>query len=465
MADVYCDQSLVTGTDAGTSWTNAYKLLTTALNATNTAAGDTLWVKNNASIAAQVDLKGVAAWTNNPPRVLGVKSATSATPPANGDLIPGLRTGQTTRAYDQVSADAPPTLTTTSTNLLKLYGWLYIYGLVLRAGGNLHINENPSGIDAEECHFRADHSNGSAQFLYGGNGLGNSVSMYSKNCQYSGGAAGWFNCSVRQHLGVFDGCEFDIPESSFMFRQGQSNMFFNGCDFSAQSGPILDNAGGQEPQGLWQFNNCKIHASSALVTGSIADNFRTEFFGVSSATGKTTGQSFQEIDIITSHGDIVVETARVRTGGASDGASGGWSLAYTPGINGTRDNLVGLIGPKMAIEVTGDGTAQTLTVFIANSSASTDYQDDEVHLVVKSPSAAGTADYDFETTQMDLLATPSNITDDTGSTWGSGANNHQKLSVSISPDYDGFIECWVVFTKNFGASPETLYVDPLPVLT
>ena len=119
----------------------------------------------------------------------------------------------------------------------------------------------------------------------------------------------------------------------------------------------------------------------------------------------------------------------------------------------------------MAIEVEGDGTAQTLTVFIANSSASTDYQDDEVWLVAKSPSEDGTADYDYYTTQMDLLATPSDITDDAGSSWGTGANNHQKLEITLSPDYNGIIECWVVFAKNFGASPETLYVDPLPVLS
>ncbi len=219
------------------------------------------------------------------------------------------------------------------------------------------------------------------------------------------------------------------------------------------------------PQAVLWLTNCKIHASSALVSGSITENFLTSFIHTSSATGKTTGQTFQEIDILSANGNIVEETTRFRTGGADDGGSGAWSLAFTPNIDKTRDNYVGLIGPRMAVEVVGDGTAQTLTVYIANSSASTDYQDDEVWLVVKSPSETGTADYDFYTTQMDLLASASDITDDTGSTWGSGANNHQKLTISLSPDYDGIIECWVVFAKNFGASPETLYVDPLPVLS
>ena len=460
MADVYCDQSLGTGLDDGTDWTNAYKALATALNASNVVAGDTLWVKGNFATAAGLSLRGVNAFTTDPPQVIACKSATTATPPVQSDLIPGLRTGQSVLAYDD--ADAPTLTQTTAGADIQMDGWMTIYGLVLKARDDFGFSPNNTSVLLEECEIRCGHGEAGSFSMLGAGA--NPRYFRMKNCKLSAGTGGAITNSSKHGRLKFKKCILDIPASTMVQNSG-GNITFDSCDFSSQTNTILGAAGGLNTNFDMSFNNCKINASSALVTGSILATFRTEFTHTSSATGKTTGQSFQEVDIITDNGDVVLETTRVRTGGADDGATGGWSLAYTPVVNGTRDNREGIIGPKMAIEVVGDGTAQTLDVFIANSSASTDYQDDEVWLVVKSPSATGTADYDFDTTQMDLLATPSNIADDTGSTWGSGANNHQKLSVSISPDYDGFIECWVVFAKNFGASPETLYVDPLPVLT
>ena len=174
----------------------------------------------------------------------------------------------------------------------------------------------------------------------------------------------------------------------------------------------------------------------------------------------------KELDIITARGTISVETTFVRTGGADDGG-GAWSLAFTPNVDSTRDNLLGLIGPWMAIKITGDGTAQTVSVFIANSGAA-DYQDNDVWLEIAFPDDAGTSVYKKETTQMDLLdLSPADITNDTTSDWstGAGGKQAQTLSKSISPDYVGRAYCRVMFAKNFGSSPETLYVDPLPVVS
>ncbi len=458
MADVYCDQALGTGADDGTSWINAYRVLATALDGTNVGDGDTLWVKGNLATSIAVSLAGTTAYSDDPPQVIGCKSATSATPPAQSDLIPGLRTGQSVFAYDD--ADAPTLTVTTSGADISINGHISMYGLILIARDNFNYG---LGVDvtlfAEECHFRAGNAETGIHLAEVND------YCYLKNCKISGGTSGQFFGAAKSGRYLFERCIIDIPTTAGMIAVGGLDMIFDSCDFSSQSNAILDDGGGRHPQGRVRFNNCKIHASSPLTTGSITEKFRSEFFLTSSATGKTTGQSYREVDILTDNGAIVEETTRVRTGGADDGSSGAWSLAYTPNNNGTRDGREGMIGPKMAIEVTGDGTAQTLSVFIANSSASTDYDDDEVWLVAKSPSEAGTADYDFYTTQMDWLATPAPVPDDTGSTWGSGANYHQKLSITLSPDYDGIIECWVVFAKNFASSADTLYVDPLPVLT
>lgn len=461
MADVYCDQALVSGLDDGTSWINAYKVLATALNGSNVVAGDILWVKGDFATSGAASLKGVADFTTDPPQVIACKSATTATPPAQSDLIPGIRTGQSVFAYDD--ADAPTLTITTAGADLSVNGYMQMYGLVLKARDNINLITTESGIRADECEFRVGDGE-TGIFIWGQSSGDGRVYFHGRNCKFSAGTDGSIVNTSRAGRFILERCIFDIPASP-MIDPGSQVADFDSCDFSSQTGAILKDAGGRGIASQHHFKNCKINASSAKVTGSIVDKFRVEFIHTSSATGKTTGQTFQEIDIITDNGNIVEETTRVRTGGADDGGTGAWSLAFTPNVNGTRDNREGLVGPKMAIEVTGDGTAQTLTVFIANSSVSTDYQNDEVALVVKSPSEGGTADYDYYTTQMDLLATASNITDDTGSTWGTGANNHQKLSVTLSPDYDGIIECWLVFYKNFGASPETLYQDPLPVLT
>ena len=113
----------------------------------------------------------------------------------------------------------------------------------------------------------------------------------------------------------------------------------------------------------------------------------------------------------------------------------------------------------MAVEVVGDGTSQTLTVNIANSGGG-DYNDDDVWLEAKSPSEAGTADFDFYTTQMDLEATPSVVAGDTGSTWGTGGNNHQKLTIELAPDYEGIIKWVFLVAQSVGASLATCVVHP-----
>ena len=119
----------------------------------------------------------------------------------------------------------------------------------------------------------------------------------------------------------------------------------------------------------------------------------------------------------------------------------------------------------MFFEVTS-GMSKTVDVYIANSGAG-DYNDDDVWLEVFYPSEGGTAQYDNETTQMTLLGTPAAVTNDATSDWstGAGGKNAQKLTATIDPDYQGIAYCRVVFAKNFGATPETLYVDPKPVYT
>ncbi len=209
-----------------------------------------------------------------------------------------------------------------------------------------------------------------------------------------------------------------------------------------------------------RFWNCQLHASTVLGSGSRGINtYRVELYQCANITSKTSGQ-ITNFDILTEAGDITDETTAFRTGGASDGDTP-YSIAMTPLADGTRGQHYGLEGPWMYFKAT-KGTSKTVTVYIANSGAG-DYDDDEVWLEVYYPSEIGTAAYSFETTKVELLSTPSVVADDTGSTWGTGGSNHQKLVATINPDYDGIAQCRVIFGKAFASSPETLYVDPQPV--
>ena len=174
---------------------------------------------------------------------------------------------------------------------------------------------------------------------------------------------------------------------------------------------------------------------------------------------RTAGESRQNLQIETRNGEVADETTAVRTGGATDRATGTFSWAMTPNAGDTIDNYLPLYSPWIRSWIRGDGTSKTITVYIANSGAG-DYQNDEVWLEAHYPAEDGGAQHAFKTNRMPLLGTAANVTDDTDSTWGTGASNPQKLELSIAPDYSGPIYVRVAFAKNFASSPETLYVDP-----
>ncbi len=457
MADVYCDQTLATGLDDGTSWANAYKLLSGALDGgISVVAGDDLWVKNDASIAAQTTIWGLTVWSNNPPRVWAVKSATTNEPPVQSDLIPGWRTGEArtnaNRAYED--ADGPSLTITGTGNDLQVRGLLRLYGLQLLAADNVVQTQNTSEVVYEECLLSAGVTEkGDVSF-----GKSTSCKAWLLNSKCIAGNAGKVSCNAIGST-HYKGVIIDSGDVIGQLHPDSNYCQFDGCDFTAQTTPVLKQGGGGLDRGMI-FRNSQINASSALVAGTIAKSFRSEFYNTANVTGKSSG-TIQNVDILTHRGTITEETTAVRTGGADDGGDGGWALAFTPYVDSTLEQHGGIEGPPMYVEVTA-GASKTITVYIANSGAA-DYNDDDVWLEVFYPSEAGTAQFDNITTQMDFLGTPTVVADDTGSTWGTGGDNHQKLVVTVSPDYIGIAYCRVVFAKRFASSPETLYVDPQPV--
>jgi hypothetical protein len=460
MANVYVDLDLVTGSNDGTTWANAYQSLVTAMNDTNAVGGDDVWIMGGTSEILVSQDAQIYAGITQPIRVWGVKSTTTNEPPIASDLIPGWRTGETRTEANLAYNDADIPVfgkVTGAWDTIIIGGYLYVYGVKFTSDDFFgYGNRNGEGnFIFEECLLEADYiAIGSTQ------NFGNP--FYIKNCHIKQvTATDLFSASDTGIVEMVGGkITNDASAMLSLVSQPTYKLDLYGVDLSSAAHTLL-NVDNNVGFANFRLMNCQLHASTAILSGTRASQtFRVELHNTANVTGKNSG-TIQNVDIATEGGDITNETTAVRTGGADDGGTGLWAYAFTPVVNGTREQYYPLIGPWMAFRIVS-GVSRTVTVYIANSGAA-DYNDDDVWLEVMYPSEGGTAQFDFQTTQMDLLATPTVVTDDIVSTWGTGGNNPQKLVTTVSPDYEGIAYCRVMFAKNFASSPETLYVDPQPM--
>ncbi len=458
MAHVYVDLDLATGLDDGTSWANAFKTAATGFTSSN-LGGDTVWVKGTQSLGSNIVLDFGGGTVLNPVIVRGVLLATTNEPPVKADLIPGWRTGlsqiEANRAY--LHADCPVLEVTGASPDLLYTGFVNMYAVNLKTGDNFGNSGSPdSRLLLEECDFNLTTGNG--QFGWKFTNSSGIWFVRLLNCRFTAGVISTTMLSKSANMELI-GLTMNAPAAmTGIFLPEQGRVDHIGCDYSDFAHTLFEV---EKDIGSGSvLRNCQLHSSVVIRSGTLVGTYRIELHQCSfGLTGKTSG-FILELDIITSEGDIVQETTAVRTGGASDGVTP-WSMAFTPNVDATIENQLALVGPWMYFNATS-GTNKTVTVHIANSGAA-DYNDDDVWLEVFTPSADGTSKFDHTATQMDDLDTPAVVADDTGSTWGTGGSNHQKLVATVSPDYDGIAYCRVHFAKGFSSSPETLYVDPQPV--
>ncbi len=458
MAEIFVDMDLATGNDDGTTWEHAYQSLLSALDG-SAVSGDNVWAKGTETDASAARILVGGTTIGHPIRVFGVKAATTNEPPVQSDLIPGWRTGESrTEANLAYNDGALPSYALTSvSNDLDITGQFYFYAIQIASGDNLEAGGgDQSHLVFEECRLTADQYRPAASANNQTWILVNShLDHFLNQVMFLGADNSYFAMRGGKYTQAANGGVLSLG----LIANELQTIKFIGVDFSGGAHTFFITAAGEGNPQL-SFQNCQLHASTVLFSGVRSlSNYEMWLYQCTNVTGKSSG-TIQNYDYGSDAGDITQETTAVRTNGANDGG-GLWSFAFTPQVDGTRDQYYGLVGPEMYFEVTA-GTSKTITVYIANSGAA-DYNNDDVWLEVIYPSEIGTAQYSNETVQMDLLGTPAAVTDDTDSTWGTGGNNPQKLVATVNPDYAGLAYCRVVFAKNFGSSPETLYVDPLPV--
>lgn len=449
MAFFYVDTA--TGTDSlgnGGSWAGAVAGLIYLLNTATTtpAAGDTIFYRANTSETTKDTYASTqtiisAGSKANPIKLIGVKSGTTnegASIVASDISLRGVDQPHfevTGSGNDLVFAASLISLGVHFTAIDRIYPSTVdnIYGFTSCVIGAADFRQA-----AASTHILSDCEVNGRLWLSGGNSV-NHVSG-----------------------GVYTG------SSTYLVRTpANQKMFFSGFDLS--QGSLVNLASiGSGGDGCILFRNCKLPATYALYTGTPTASFWSITLVACSvntgARGATT--SFQDFEYADYHGTVDAEATAVRTGGADDNASGGFSFALTPAVDRTLEGTqAAVVSPEMRVWLSGG--SNTLTVYIANSSVSTDFNENEVWLEVLTPDSGDTAAHEinFDPATSHLLESSTAITDDTGSTWGSGGNNHQKLSVTVTAGFEGVAYARLFYAKRFASNPVTLYLDPKIAVT
>lgn len=432
---------------------------------TGAADGDVVYVKGTDTLTNAVSPTGneTLASYSNPIQVIGVKTGTTNLGGSIvvGDLIPGIRTGETTPAHAWGGGTVPKITCSSATNDIIFAGAVNYYGMAFESNDDINIGGALNVVSVfEECEFIVGATGDKIVF----NRFSTKINeVKCINCRLSTPTDGLIQLVGFGILDFID-CEIDsLDTTGAIIPTSYAGVTkFIGCDFSgSEATPIVDLV--TFFSGTIEFWNCRMPASHALTGGTSSGYFSVTNYGSDDQTGLTDTNSEQQFEQHTNAGTVDVETTVVRTDGADDGATGGWSWGVV--ANNVTDNVVSVITPWMYVWVEGDGTAKTLTVFIANDDtegAGNLLEDDEIYLEVVFPSAAGISMFDRVTNRLTLLGTAADIATDS-STWGTGGNNKQKLTQSISPDYQGPVYCRVHFSKS--ATPPVLYVDPKPEIT
>jgi hypothetical protein len=155
------------------------------------------------------------------------------------------------------------------------------------------------------------------------------------------------------------------------------------------------------------------------------------------------------------YGTVQDETTTVRTGGASDGTTT-YSLKLVSGANAEYP-LLTLDTYEFAIWNATVGSSITLTVCFAGASA---LKDNEIWMEATYLGTSGSPLGAIATSMVAYLGTAATCATE-ASTWGGSPANKQKLTLSLTPQEEGYIYVTVKLAK----ASATVYVDPKVVIT
>ena len=452
MAYFYCDAATGSDGNGGTSWADAKASLESTLTAA-TGAGDIIYIRANASettkdTSASNRTFTTAGTLTNPLKIIGVVAGTT-------------NTGSSVVAADlAVKTGDQPVIETTGAATMDFQDSFSISYVKIDCAGNIYTGDDTHIQEYNECDIDCTAVNPwYGQYLVRMNGCEVDIGTTSYMIFSNSGAGGNFEinggewtCSAGNPFTILD----VTPKTHADFR----GVYFNIATWNG-----LVNGG---KNGSARLINCRMAASTYPIwSDSTSPQGWVEMINSdnSSAVGNTS--SVQNYFYHDCYGEINEETTAVRTNGADDNAAGGFSYAMQTHASSTLEgSMANLASPWLCQWTDNGGTSTTFTVHIANSSASTDYNEDEVWCEFYTMDAGDTAQHDqtFDPAASRLLENTTAVTDDTGSTWGTGANNHQKFEITVTPGFRGVVWARVHLAKRQG-TPDTLYLDPKIVIS
>ena len=426
-------------------------------------AGDFIWVKGNGTSSSVTTFRGplTAAALTDPVKVLGVKTGTTnlGASIVQSDLIPGVRTGQSTRAYDWGGGTVPKAAYTGSSGI-EISGGLFIYGVHFSAMNSIAMMSSLlSRLHLDECHFELVGTSDKIIFS-GTDSTPNAQEMFARRCRFHADSHSAHELNLQGYADLeFFECDIDSADS-IELNNHFGHAAFNACDLSDVNATLFDITGAD--QSNVELNHCKLPASHVMTSGTATGRYRIINRGSEDSTALGSTDSEQAYEVVCQDGTITNSTIN-RSGGAGDGATGAFTWALVP--SDVTDGYSVLRTEWCQGWIEGDGTSKTATWYLANSDAEAAanlLETDEFYIEVMAPSEAGDSLYDtFNSGEMQLLGTPADLTA-TSETWDSGANNDQSVSVSFAPDYQGPFWWRAVYSKDSGP---TVYLEITPVIT
>ena len=419
MADFYLRSSDGDDGDDGSTWALAFATFKFA--AESMSAGDRLFIDSAHSETQATTMSIAFAGTPSAPcQILSVDD--TADPEPATALLAG--------AFIE---------TTGNSELSLGIGHTYFYGITFKAGTGVvgvgpRLGNSAAGVHQvlEKCLFRVGSSHPNGKIFIGPNSGSSNDDVLVEwiDCQVQFDAAGQDIFLLAQLIwrDTLSAIQGTVPDVLFVPDEGTwanfAEALVSGVDLSALVSEDALVLGSITGNSRFVFNNCKLGADVAVLSGSIPSQSAAEVSLLNCDSGDTN----YRMEIYRGAGSVKQETVKVRTGGASDGTTGlSWAMASTA--------IISLPAPLCTPWITGwidTAEEKTWTAEILHDSL-TDLQDDEVWIEVEFMGTSGFPLSTLSTDRVaDVLASAANqaTSAETWTTTGLTNPNEQALSVT-----------------------------------
>lgn len=439
MADFYLKSS-ATGAANGTSWTDAFTTLSSAVAAAST--DDTIFVSSNHEEGPASG--GFSLSFPNPPKhVISVND--SAMPPTQQETGAQFFTTTSAQLIIGVGASIDGLVLETTRNGAPTAGPELSFSSSTN-GGALYIKNVKARMLAARSYAviafgsNASSQRGSYQFI-------NSTVRFNQSTQ---------RVRVNNAYLLWDGGGVEdggVDITGLFSSSGACNVDCRNLDLTAL--PVTaDLMSSTTWSGTIVFQNCKLPAGwvGSLAVTPTTDASRVSMYNCDS------GDTNYRMMIVTFAGQIRSETSSVHVGGATDGTT---PLSWALVANANAKEIVApLVTDPTSMWNEDVGTPKTLTIEIAQEGG-TVLTNAEIWLEVTYPGDATTLGFKADNKRLTLMATPATHAASTVEWAGLTSPTKQKLQVTFTPQQKGPIYA----TVYLGKPNTTVFVCPKPELT